>query len=336
MEQRQIGTLRVSVAGLGANNFGMRVDHDTSIAVIRRALDVGVTVFDTADVYGRGRSETWLGEALAPVRDEVVVATKFGWPDTRGLGLTGPDPVASLERSLERLRTDRVDLLYVHQPDLGVAIEETLGALDGLVREGKVREIGYSNVTADHLFDADDAATTHGYRQFACVEDQYNLLWRRPEADLLPACAQLGTRFVPFFPLANGLLTGKYRLDALPDPSTRLGWALAGGSTGSPIPTDPADARAAIATAMDWHPHDKAPVDLDVVAALAAFAAESGHTMLELALGWLAARPEIPTVIAGATSPAQVTANAAATACVLTPDVLTRLDELTAPAEPVA
>ena len=334
MEQRQIGSLRVSVAGLGANNFGMRVDHDTSIAITRRALDVGITMFDTADVYGSGRSEAWLGEALAPVRDEVVIATKFGWPDTRGLGLTSPDPVASLDRSLERLGTDRVDILYVHQPDLGVPIEETLGSLDQLVKDGKVREIGYSNVTADQLFDADDAAAAHGYRQFACIEDQYNLLWRRPEADLLPACAQLGTRFVPFFPLANGLLTGKYKLDELPDPSSRFGWVLQGGSSGTPVAADPADARAAIATAMDWHPHEKAPVDLDVVGALSDFAAESGRTMLELALGWLAARPEVPSVIAGATSPEQVTANAAATACMLAPDVLTRLDELTAPAEP--
>ena len=140
MEQRTLGSLTVSIAGLGCNNFGMRVDHDTSLAIVRRALECGITMFDTADVYGGGLSESWLGEAVAGVRDDVVIATKFGWPDTRGLGLTSSDAVTSVENSLRRLGTDSIDLLYVHQPDLGEPIEATLEKLDALVHAGKVRE----------------------------------------------------------------------------------------------------------------------------------------------------------------------------------------------------
>ncbi len=330
MEQRTLGSLTVSIAGLGCNNFGMRVDHDTSLAIVRRALECGITMFDTADVYGGGLSESWLGEAVAGVRDDVVIATKFGWPDTRGLGLTSSDAVTSVENSLRRLGTDSIDLLYVHQPDLGEPIEATLEKLDALVHTGKVREIGCSNVTAEYLLDADDAASAHGVRPFACVEEQYNLLWRHPERALLPTCGQLGVKFVPFFPLANGLLTGKYKVDEVPSPESRLGWALQRAGTEQPVDVDAGDPRGAIETAMSWHPHDKEPVDLDVVVALQGLADSSARTMVELALGWLAAHPQIPSVIAGATSPEQVTENAAATECRLTAAEIDALDGLTA------
>ena len=331
MEQRTLGSLTVSIAGLGCNNFGMRVDHDTSVAIVRRALDCGITMFDTADVYGGGMSEAWLGEAVASARDEVVIATKFGWPDTRGLGLTSSDAVTSVENSLRRLGTDAIDLLYVHQPDLGEPIEATLEKLDALVRAGKVREIGCSNITADHLLAADEAASAHRVRPFACVEEQYNLLWRHPERELLPTCSQLGMKFVPFFPLANGLLTGKYRFDKLPSPETRLGWVLQRDPTGLAVDVNASEPRAVIEEAMNWHPHDKERVDLDVVAALQGLADGSGRTMVELALGWLAAHPQIPSVIAGATSPDQVSANVAATECRLTPAEIDALDALTGP-----
>jgi aryl-alcohol dehydrogenase-like predicted oxidoreductase len=330
MEHRSLGTLEVSIAGLGCNNFGMRVDHDTSLAIVHRALDCGITMFDTADVYGGGLSETWLGEAVAGARNNVVIATKFGWPDTRGLGLTSSDAVTSVENSLRRLATDSIDLLYVHQPDLGEPIEATLEKLDALVCAGKVREVGCSNITAEHLLAADDSASTLGVRPFACVEEQYNLLWRHPERELLPACSELGTKFVPFFPLANGLLTGKYKFDELPSPETRLGWVLQRGVTGQAVDVEATDPRGAIEAAMNWHPHDKERVDLDVVVALQDLADSSGRTMVELALGWLAAHPQIPSVIAGATSPDQVSANAAATECRLTPAEIDALDALTA------
>ena len=199
-------------------------------------------MFDTADIYGSGQSEQWLGEALAGVRDDVVIATKFGWPDTRGTGITSSDATTSVEHSLQRLATDRIDLLYVHQPDLDEPIDATLEKLDALVRAGKVREVGCSNVTAEHMRAADDAAHARGLRPFACVEEQYNLLWRKPEQDLLPTCAELGMHFVPFFPLANGLLTGKYKLDELPGPETRLGWVLQRGVTGEDVATNADDA----------------------------------------------------------------------------------------------
>jgi len=303
---------------------------------VHRALDRGITMFDTADIYGSGRSEQWLGDGLTGVRDDVVIATKFGWPDTRGTGLTSSDAATSVEHSLQRLATDRIDLLYVHQPDLGEPINVTLEKLDALVRAGKVREVGCSNVTAEHMRAADDAAHARGLRPFACVEEQYNLLWRKPEQDLLPTCAELGMHFVPFFPLANGLLTGKYRLDELPAPETRLGWVLQRGMTGESVDTDTDDVRGALATAMNWHPHEKDVVDLDVVADLQSLAETSGRTMVELALGWLASHPQIPSVIAGATSPDQVDANTAATECVLTPDEIEALDRLTAPWDPDA
>ena len=304
MEQRSLGSLRVSIAGLGCNNFGMRVDHDTSVAIVHRALDRGITMFDTADIYGSGRSEQWLGEALAGVRDDVVIATKFGWPDTRGTGLTSSDAATSVEHSLQRLATDRIDLLYVHQPDLGEPIDVTLEKLDALVARGKVREVGCSNVTAEHMRAADDAADAArapavrvrgGAVQPAVAQARAG---SPAHVRSSWACTSCRSSRSP-----NGLLTGKYRLDEIPSPETRLGWVLQRGMTGESVDMDTDAARSVLATAMNWHPHEKDDVDLDVVADLQALAETSGRTMVELALGWLAAHPQIPSVIAGATFP---------------------------------
>jgi aryl-alcohol dehydrogenase-like predicted oxidoreductase len=328
METRGIGSVEVGVAGLGTNNFGMRIGRDESLEVIAAALDAGITLFDTADVYAGGRCEEILGEALAEVRDEVVIATKFGWtaaPDRASVS-------AAVEGSLRRLRTDHVDVLYCHRPQEGVPLAETLGAMGELVAAGKVREIGCSNVTAADVAEWVAAADAAGVGRPACVEDQYNLLFRSPEAELVPAAVDAGMAFVPFFPLANGLLTGKYRVGAAPDPESRLGWALerVAAQRGVSVDELTADGDEALKASMEWHPHEQFDLDLGVVGALHAFAAESGRTMLELALGWLAAQPSVPTVIAGARTAEQIRANVAATSCDLTVDELAELDRITA------
>lgn len=327
METRRIGSVEVGVAGLGTNNFGMRIGREESLEVIAAALDAGITLFDTADVYAGGRCEEILGEALASVRDQVVIATKFGWtaaPDKASVA-------AAVEGSLRRLRTDHVDVLYCHRPQAGVPLDETVGAMGELVAAGKVREIGCSNVTAADVHDWVAAAEAAGVVRPACVEDQYNLLFRSPEAALVPAAIEAGMAFVPFFPLANGLLTGKYRVGTAPDPESRLGWALerVAAQRGVPVEELAADGDEALKASMEWHPHEQFELDLGVVSALHDCATESGRTMLELALGWLAARAGVPTVIAGARTPDQVRANVAATTCGLTSDELAELDRIT-------
>lgn len=335
MEQRTIGSLSVSVAGYGTNNFGMRIDKEQSLAVMDAAFDAGITLFDTADGYGGGKAEEWLGEAIASKRQEVVVATKFGW---RG-GADRQAALDSVDGSLRRLGTDYIDLLYLHRPHAETAIDETVGVMGELVAAGKVREIGLSNVTASDITAFVEAADRLGVRRPACIEEQYHLLYRHPESELIPRCSELGMTLVPFFPLANGLLTGKYKAGEAPDSSTRLGWALAR-TQAAGLGAKPSRAAEAgtitqdpLLVAMDWHPHDKYRVDLDVVEGLRALGAQSGRTMVELALGWLAAQPLVPSVIAGATTPAQVAANAAASQCGLTADEVATLDRLTAPAD---
>jgi aryl-alcohol dehydrogenase-like predicted oxidoreductase len=328
VETRRIGSLEVSLAGLGTNNFGMRIDHDESIAVINAALDEGITMFDTGDTYGGGRTEQWLGEALKDRRDEVVIATKFGWYGEADHAAV----IAALDASLERLQTDRIDLLYCHRPHPETPLAETMDAMSSLVAAGKVREIGYSNVTAADVYSAAKIAVDSGGPRFSCVEDQYNLLFRKPEDELIPACVDQGMTFVPFFPLASGLLTGKYNLGELPDPESRLGWGLRriARETGTDLGTLTADTANALKTSMNWHPHERYDVDMDAVARLMGFSEQSGHTMTELALGWLAAQPSVPTIIAGATSVDQVRANARATMCRLTSDEVAELDRITA------
>jgi aryl-alcohol dehydrogenase-like predicted oxidoreductase len=289
---RTIGDLEVSVAGLGCNNFGMRIDEDRSQAVVDAALDAGVTHFDTADLYGGTKSEEFLGRALGRRRDNVVIATKFGMrPPPDGLPGGHPDWVPrAAEESLARLGTDRIDLYWLHAPDAKTPIGDTLAALDALITAGKVRQIGCSNFSADQLDAAQAAADERGLHAFVTVQNEYSLVQREPEAAVLPACERLGLSFIPYFPLASGLLTGKYRRGESPPEGTRL---------------------------AQWPADRVGPMLSDerfvTVEHLDDYARDHGHTILELALSWLAAQPTVASIIAGATSPEQVRANAAAT-----------------------
>ncbi len=308
-QKRMIGEVEVSLAGLGCNNFGRRIDAARTRAVVDAALDAGVTLFDTADRYGDGASEELLGQALRGRRDEALILTKFGMlkpPD----GLSGGDPrwvARACDDSLRRLDTDRIDVLMLHEPDLSTPIADTLAAMGRLVEQGKVREIGCSNFSVAQLTEAAAAAADGGLRPFACVENEYSLLVREPERGMLDACDRLGMSFIPYFPLASGLLTGKYRRGRPVPAGTRLG-----GEGGQPAELVIAEAR------------------LAVTERLAGFAEARGHSLLELALSWLAQRPRVASVIAGATSPEQVRANVAATAAwVLSAGELAEIDELT-------
>lgn len=292
METRAIGQLQVSVAGLGCNNFGMRIDADAALAVVDAALDAGVTSFDTADLYGGGgTSEEFLGRALGARRDEVVITTKFGMmqpPD----GLTGGNPewvARAADDSLRRLGTDRIDLYVQHQPDPDTPVGDTLQALDALATAGKVLEIGCSNFNSSQLAEAAAAAEARGVRPFVNVQNEYSLLQRRPEKNVIPELQRQGMTLTPYFPLASGLLTGKYRRGEEAPPGTRL---AAWGERGAKLLGDER---------------------MDLVERLDAFARSHDHTLHELALSWLASNPIVATIIAGATRPEQVRANAAAT-----------------------
>jgi len=309
MRTRRIGTLEVSTIGLGCNNFGGRIDFDRSAAVVSAALDNGITFVDTADIYGGTKSEEFLGRALGRRRDDVVVATKFGMKVDEDRHGAKPDYVRrALEDSLRRLGTDRIDLYILHAPDAETPIGDTLGALDDCVKAGKVREIGCSNFSAEQLRQA-DAAVADGAARFVSVQNEYSLVQRQPEREVLPECRRAGLGFVPYFPLASGLLTGKYRRGEPPPPGGRL--------SGMP---------AEHYAALDER--------LAVVEDLAAFAGERGHTLLELAMSWLLARPEVASVIAGATTPEQVAANATAGDWLLDADQLAEIDQLAPPPAP--
>jgi aryl-alcohol dehydrogenase-like predicted oxidoreductase len=290
---RRIGSLEVPVVGLGCNNFGSRLDEGRTRRVVDAALDIGVNFFDTADIYGRTRSETFLGGILEGRRDRVV-ATKFGMQVDRTRRGAAPAYVRrALEDSLRRLGTDRIDLYQLHEPDPATPIADTLGALDGLVREGKVREVGCSNFSGAQLLEA-SAAVKDGAARFVSLQNELNLLDRADEEDALPVTQQLGLAYIPYFPLANGLLTGKYRPGVVPE-----GSRLATSRRAEQLLTDGTFAR------------------LEV---LERFAADRGHSILELAFGWLLAHGSVASVIAGATTPEQVRANAAAAGWVLTAD----------------
>jgi aryl-alcohol dehydrogenase-like predicted oxidoreductase len=300
VETRRIGSLSVSVVGLGCNNFGRRLDEPASTAVIHAALDAGVTLFDTADIYGGTKSEEFLGRALGHRRDDVVVATKFGMPvDEQRRGAKPAYVRQAVEDSLRRLGTDRIALYQLHQPDPETPIEDTLGTLDELVRAGKVREIGCSNFSVDQLREA-EAAVRAGAARFVSVQNEYSLLHREPEQEVISECMRAGIAFIPYFPLASGLLTGKYRPGRPAPPGSRL-QSRAG--------TDPFTNE-----------------NLDLVESLLQFATSRGHTLLELAVSWLAAQPAVASVIAGATSPQQVTANVAAATWRLTEAELADVD----------
>ncbi|HEX7049820.1 MAG TPA: aldo/keto reductase [Longimicrobiales bacterium] len=307
METRRIGSLTVSVVGLGCNNFGTRLDAAGTAAVVHAALDAGINFFDTADTYGQGRSEEFLGRALGPRREGVVVATKFGMPmDERRRGARPEYVRRAVDDSLRRLGTDVIDLYQLHEPDPDVPIEETLGALDELVQAGKVREIGCSNFSAEQLREA-EAAAAPGAARFVSVQNEYSLLHREPEREVLPECERAGIAFIPYFPLASGLLTGKYR-------------------RGRPVP-------AGTRIAAGWGAGLLTDRNLDIVESLIAFAESRGHTLLELAISWLAAQPMVASVIAGATSPEQVRANAAAAGWAFTPAELAEIDSIAPPPE---
>jgi aryl-alcohol dehydrogenase-like predicted oxidoreductase len=308
-----IGTsdLSVSVVGLGTNNFGGRTDFAGTRAVVDAAIDAGVTLFDTADIYGNsGGSETFLGELLEGRRDRVVLATKFGYehatmPYPENLGRKGSRAYVryALEQSLQRLRTDRVDLYQMHSPDASTPIEETLAALDELVGEGKVRYIGQSNFSGDQMRAAAKAAADNGWTAFVSAQNEYSLLQRSAEHEQLPAAVELGLGVLPYYPLARGLLTGKVtRADAIPA-GTRL------------------------ATQRD----QVTDARLEVVQRLTGWAADHGRTVLDVAFGALLATAPIASVIAGATKPEQVRANVAAGDWLPTTDELAEIRALTDP-----
>jgi aryl-alcohol dehydrogenase-like predicted oxidoreductase len=309
VETRRIGSLDVSVVGLGCNNFGSRLDEDGSRRVVHAALDAGITMFDTADIYGATASEQYLGRALGPRRDEVVVATKFGGAVDGGTGGAGAGYVEqAVEASLRRLGTDRIDLYQLHFPDEQTPLDETLGALDALVRAGKVREIGCSNFSPELIAEADGIARASGGARFVSVQNEYSLLRRGPEKGVLDACARHDLAFVPYFPLASGMLTGKYRRGEAPPEGTRL----------AQMPAE------RVEQAMSERNFDK-------VEALEAWAAGRGRSLLELAMSWLLHRPRVATVIAGATRPEQVRANVDAASWALSDEDLREIDAVTRP-----
>lgn len=303
METRQIGSIEVSVVGLGCNNFGGRLDAPRTAAVVHAALDAGITLFDTADIYGGTHSEELLGRALGPRRAQVVVATKFGMPiDDQRKG-AGPAHVRrAAEDSLRRLGTDHIDLYQLHQPDPQTPIADTLGALDALVRAGKVREIGCSNFSVAQLREA-ESAVRPGAARFVSVQNQYSLLDREPERGVLEACVRSGLGFLPFFPLASGLLSGKYRRGQPAPPGSRL-------------------------TAGPLVERFLTEANLALVEELTTFAASRDRSLLTLAISWLAAQRPVSSVIAGATTPEQVRANVAAAGWRLDADELAEIDAI--------
>ena len=302
MDHRSIGSLRVSLVGLGCNNFGMRIDAAATERVVNAALDAGINFFDTADIYGATKSEEFLGRALKGQRERAIVATKFGMAvDDRRKGARPEYVRQACDDSLRRLAIDHIDLYQLHQPDPSVPIADTLGAMDGLVKAGKVREIGCSNFSAEQLDEA-ERTTKSGAARFVSVQNEYSLLHREPERAVLPACDRLGLAFLPFFPLASGLLTGKFE-------------------PGKPAP---ADSR----LSLSWTSRFTTEKNVQIAEALKTFAAARRHTLLELAFSWLASRPQVSSVIAGATSPEQLRANSAAANWTLTTEDLEEIDRL--------
>jgi aryl-alcohol dehydrogenase-like predicted oxidoreductase len=310
MIKRAFGStgLMVSALGLGCNNFGRRLDLERTMTVVDSAIEAGINFLDTADVYGdRGASETLLGATLGNRRKDLILATKFGLPmddEGRLAGGSRRYVLSAVEASLKRLKTEWIDIYYLHRPDPATPIEETLGALDELVRQGKVRFAGCSNLPGPQLADAMEIARTKKLAPFVAAQDEYNLLSREIETSLVPVIERMRLALVPYFPLASGLLTGKYR-------------------KGQPMPTGTrlSDPRLSARFANEQN--------LEVVERLAAFCAERGRTMLELAFGWLLARPCVASVIAGATAPEQVRQNAGALGWQLTADEIAAVDRIT-------
>lgn len=319
METRKLGKLDVSVVGLGCNNFGGVCDEKQTAEVVNASLDSGINFFDTADVYGNTQSEKFLGNALKSRRDEAFIATKFGnvlhepangeTKEIKGSGGASARWIGeAIEGSLKRLGTDRVDLYQLHLPAGDAPMEETLEALDRLVREGKVLEIGCSNFSGELIDSSFGVSESNGFTKWASAQNHYNLLARPAENDVIPACFRHGLGMLPYFPLASGFLTGKYRRGQKPPDDFRLGR----------VP----------ARRAEHYLNDQM---FEVVEKLESFAAERGHTLLELAISWLAAQPSVVSVIAGATKPEQVRANSQAESWKLTTDDLAAVDSITKP-----
>ena len=318
MQFRNLGPsgLRVSAVGLGCNNFGGRIDDAAAKAVIHKAFDVGITLFDTADIYGNmGGSETTMGGILGERRKDIVLASKFCMPIDKAGDKAGKLQGASrryimtaVEASLKRLRTDYIDLYQLHRPDPLTPIEETLRALDDLVRSGKVRYIGCSNIAGWQVVDADWTARANGLARFVSCQDEYSMVVRKHERELFPAMQSKGLSLLPYFPLANGLLTGKYKRNAAMPAGARM--------------TKEAARAGQVLTDQNWTIAEK----------LEDFAKSRGHSLLELAFSWLASKPFVASVIAGATKPEQVEANAKAAAWVMTADDVAQADAITAAA----
>jgi aryl-alcohol dehydrogenase-like predicted oxidoreductase len=311
MQKRKLGALgpEVSLVGLGTNNFGGRIDLAASRRVVDRAIDLGITLIDTADIYGnKGGSEEALGQILGARRKTIVLATKFGLPmDSAGKfrGASRQYIMQAVDASLRRLKTDWIDLYQLHRPDSQTPIDETLRALDDLVKAGKVRFIGCSNLSAAQLEEAHSVAARNHIASFICCQDEYSLLERELEKDLAPVISKYGLGLLPYFPLASGLLSGKYKQGA-PLP------------VGSRLANDPPRG-GGVLNERNWR----------IVEALTAFAVARGHTLLELAMSWLASRPFVPSIIAGATTAEQVEQNVAAVNWPLSAADLAEIDRIT-------
>jgi aryl-alcohol dehydrogenase-like predicted oxidoreductase len=309
MEMRHLGNsgLEISVIGLGCNNFGRRLDEKQTATVVSAAVDAGITFFDTADLYGEnGSSETYLGKALKGRRDQVVIATKFGGPMGKlpmQKGGSRQHIFQAVEDSLRRLDTDYIDLYQIHFPDLDTPLEETMRALDDLVTQGKVRYLGHSNFSGWMIAHAHHIAVRDALTPFISAQNHYHLLNREVEPDVQPACAKFGLGILPYFPLASGLLTGKYRKGQVHPEGTRL----SSGPMAERILTDD---------------------NIDKAESLWEWSEARGHTLLELAFSWLAQQPAVSSVIAGATNVDQISANVSAANWILTPEELKEIEEL--------
>jgi aryl-alcohol dehydrogenase-like predicted oxidoreductase len=304
MELRRLGTsgLKVSAIGLGCNNFGMRIDQAQTQVVVDAALDNGITFFDTADIYGGTQSEVFLGNALKGKRDKAIIGTKFAMGENAGGSRRYV--VSAVEASLKRLGTDRIDLYQMHRPDPETPIDETLRALDDLVRDGKVLYLGNSNFSGWQIADADWISRSGHMERFVSAQNNFSLLERNADREILPACEKFGLGFLPFFPLASGLLTGKYARGEAPAEGTRLAaWGARG------------------AAALN----DK---NFDKLEKLDAWASDHGHSLLELAFAWILGHPVVSSVIAGATKVEQIEANARGADWKLTPDEVAEVSKL--------
>lgn len=312
MEYRNLGSsgLRVSLVGLGCNNFGMRLDLEQTRAVVDRAFDLGITLFDTADMYGgRGGSETQLGKILGHRRKDIVLASKFGMAmsdDGTKIGASRRYIMSAVEDSLRRLKTDWIDLYQLHQPDPLTPLDETMQALDDLVTQGKIRYIGCSNLPSWQVVESQWISKSMGLNRFVSCQDEYNILNRNAEAELIPAMQKYGCGLLPYFPLASGLLTGKYKRTEMPE--------------GARLTDMPTFANRIYLTDENF----------DIVDNLNKFAHKTGHSILELAFGWMASRPTTASIIAGATKPEQIDANVAAVNWVLSQSEIDEVDKISA------